>query len=218
MDGRRDADHLAPIGPVEPVMHGRGLALPPLPVIVGVAGILIGLVAGFGLAPRTVPAATASPPAATASPTDATSPRPLVVVLPGDTAAPVGNTSEVPLGGGISLAQILKAWDSAVLPASPNDVVSARLAHWSEVAPSWPGVTDQWVWVISVNSWLQCTQTDGGVWVDLPGLGVSPVPVASPLSGSSAGPSAQAYGCAYSSQQAFIFDYETGAFLGSPPS
>lgn len=179
-------------GRVTPAMSGKSLALPPLAPIVGVLGLALGLLVGFGLAPASAPLPT---PGSTAivlpSPSSVPSPSPsheIAIDL---------STFEIPPAGGLSMAQALKALDAVrIAPVAPN-AVSARAARWPDVWPTPAAPRDVWVWAITIR-------TESPFWCGRAPASESPGPLArqSPIPV-----------CSRQTTEMFVLDYFTGDFL-----
>ncbi len=178
---------------VKPVMGGRSLALPPIAPIVGVLGLAFGVLAGFGLAPAAAPAPTSGPPAIV---TPAPSPSIAPSLDPDQGVADTGPTFELPPGDGLSLADALQRLDAIrIYPVGPQ-VVSARVARWTNVWPSPAASAGVWVWAITVQitSPFWCTPT-------LPLASADPLLLRQPVS------------CTGPTTEMFVIDYHTGDFL-----
>lgn len=196
MDERPDAYSDAydtRVGRVKPVMSGRSITLPPITPIVGVFGILLGLVAGFSLAPTATPTITPGPTLIAAA-------SPSVEVAPSVDSVAVGvgagPTFELPPPNGLTLAKALEGLGTRLRGEAPN-VVSARVARWTEVWASPAAPPDIWVWAITVRGavpfWCRGAPASESA---------SPVPVQSPP-----------YPCSLGTTEMFVFDYLTGDFL-----
>jgi hypothetical protein len=196
MDERPDAysdAYDARIGRVKPVMSGRSIALPPIAPIVGVLGLLLGLVAGFGLAPTATPTITPGPTViGAASPSFEAAPS----VDSVDVSVGAGPTFELPPANGLTLAKALEGLGTRLTPESP-EVVSARVARWTEVLSSPAAPPDIWVWAITVRGAVPfwCRRAPASE-------SASPMPVQSPP-----------YPCSGGTTEMFVFDYLTGDFL-----
>jgi hypothetical protein len=179
-------------GRVRPAMSGKSLALPPFAPIVGVLGLALGLLVGFGLAPASAPQPS---PASTAI----VLPSPSSVPSPGpshETAIDL-RTFELPPAGGLSMAQALKALDAIrIVPVAP-DAVSVQAARWPDVwtTPSPPA--DVWVWAITIR-------TESAFWC-------GPAPASESL-GPPANQSPNPV-CLRQTTEMFVLDYFTGDFL-----
>ncbi|MGD0863736.1 MAG: hypothetical protein ABSA21_13445 [Candidatus Limnocylindrales bacterium] len=152
MDRRLGDQNLPPTTPLKPTLLGRGLPVPPVVVLVAVAGVLIGLALGYGIAPKP-----SSPPAS--SPTTATASlvaSPLLSASPGPsvapTSAPTASAYELPPGGGLTLTEALAMLTKSGMGISPSAVISARVERYGEasLAPV-SGSADEWVWAIVVR-------------------------------------------------------------------
>jgi hypothetical protein len=196
MDERPDAysdGYGARIGRVKPVMSGRSIALPPIAPIVGVLGLLLGLVAGFGLAPTATPTITPGPTViGAASPSFEAAPS----IDSIDVSVGAGPTFELPPPNGLTLAKALEGLGTRLTPEAP-EVVSARVARWTEVWASPAAPPDIWVWAITVRGAVPfwCRRAPASE-------SASPVPVQSPP-----------YPCSGGTTEMFVFDYLTGDFL-----
>ena len=196
MDERPDAypdAYDTRVGRVKPVMSGRSIALPPIAPIVGLFGLLLGLVAGFGLAPTAAPAPTPGPTViAAASPSSPATPS----VVSGDLIAGAGPTFELPPANGLTLAKALEGLGTRLTPEAP-EVVSARVARWTEVWSSPAAPPDIWVWAITVRGAVPfwCRRAPASE-------SASPVPEQS-----------SPYPCSGGTTEMFVFDYMTGDFL-----
>src|SRR5450755_3834325 len=98
--------------PLRPSTQGRSVPIPPLIPSVAIAGLVLGLVLGFGLAPKAGPApadgSLASVPAA----------------IPGS-QAPAVSPLELPPAGGLTLSEALAALKLAdVGTDSPSSILS----------------------------------------------------------------------------------------------
>jgi hypothetical protein len=196
MDERPDAytdAYDTRIGRVKPVMSGRSIALPPIAPIVGVFGLLLGLVAGFGLAPTAAQAPTPGPTAiAAASPSSQAAPS----VVSGDLNAGAASTFELPPADGLTLAKALEGLATRIAPETPT-VVSARVVRWTEVWSSPAAPPDWWVWAITVRGAVPFWCRTGPA-----SESAIPVPEQSPP-----------YPCSGGTTEMFVFDYLTGDFL-----
>jgi len=196
MDERPDAYSDAydtRVGRVKPVMNGRSIALPPIAPIVGALGLLLGLVAGLGLAQNAVPAPTAGPTEiAVASPTFSAAPS----VVPDDVNPVADATFELPPADGLSLAKALETLSSVSIAPSASEAVSARVARWSEIWPSPAAPKDVWVRAITMRSASPFWCTD-----DMASASASPPTWRLPVL------------CSGPTTEMFVLDYRTGDFL-----
>jgi hypothetical protein len=202
MDQRPDAyseDFDEPL--VRPVrlVRGRGLPPPPLALVVGVLGLILGLGLGFGLTPHPAPAPTPIPvETAAASPSalpDATAP--IIARPPDDTLVPPPAPTD-----GLSLAQAMRAFETAATGIPVDQVISARVVPLAQVSSSsWsaPAGT-QWVWAMTVRL-PQCAEVQGG---GLPAAAWAPG-LATPNNAGGV--------CAGDTTEVIILDYHTGAHL-----
>jgi hypothetical protein len=141
VDDREDDSELAPTTALRPRMRGRSLPVPPLIPSVVIVSLVLGLIAGLGLAARPGPSpapsavALAGSPPPSAAPTE-NGPDPTPLILP-----PVG---------GLSLAQATANLVAALGATSPSGVISARIARFGDVA-SGALPADRWVWAFVVR-------------------------------------------------------------------
>jgi hypothetical protein len=95
---------------------------------------------------------------------------------------------------GLTLAQALEALQKSGLGASASDVISARVARYSEVSSGNPSSPDRWVWLLVVRGNLQ--------WIaDCPG---------EPTITEASSPAS----CTWiPATESIVLDYRTGEFL-----
>ena len=189
MDRRLGDQNLPPTTPLKPTLLGRGLPVPPVVVLVAVAGVLIGLALGYGIAPKPSPPPASSPTTATASlvasPLQSASPGPSVAPA----SAPTASAYELPPAGGLTLTEALAALNKLGFGISPSAVISARVERYGEASPALVGgPSDEWVWAFVVRGSFQ----PASCGVPRP----SPEPCPSPAT-----------------TEMIILDYGTGAYL-----
>ena len=112
------------------------MPIPPVIPTVVIVSLALGLVVGFGLAPKPSPpgGSIASAAAVTAV-----------------SEAPTAASLELPPPGGITLAQALASLKGAAVgTGSPSDAIAARIARFGDVA-SGALPANRWVWAIVVR-------------------------------------------------------------------
>jgi hypothetical protein len=158
-----------------------------------IVSLVLGLVVGFGLAPKPgTPTASSSsalapsPRAAESSPPNGPVASAAAVIAVSE--SPTGTSFELPPPGGLTLAQALASLKGAAVgTGSPSDAIAARIARFGDVA-SGALPADRWVWAIVVRGTVDPASCGGAR--------PSPVPCR---------PSA--------TTELAIFDYQTGEFL-----
>jgi hypothetical protein len=141
VDDREDQPELAPTTALRPRMRGRSLPVPPLIPSVVIVSLVLGLIAGLGLAARPGP-----PPA---PPALALAGSPLPDAAPANDGA-LPTPFVLPPGGGLTLAQASANLIGALGATSPSAVISARIARFGDVA-SGALPADRWVWAFVVR-------------------------------------------------------------------
>lgn len=127
--------------PLRPRTQGRSVPIPPLIPSVAIAGLVLGLVLGFGLAPKAGPAPADGSLASVSA------------FIPGS-QAPGLTPLELPPAG-LTLSEALADLKLAdVGTDSPTALLSARIARYGDAA-SGALPADRWVWAFIVRRTLE---------------------------------------------------------------
>jgi hypothetical protein len=134
---------------LDPAPKGHGLPIPPLIPTVAAFCLLIGISLGYGLVPKPAATVVSSPAPSRTDLGSIQSPSPTpgrsIEADPGSSAQ-----AEQPPVGGLSLKQALDKLHAADPAISASNVISARVARYSQVLPGDPNATGEWVWAFVV--------------------------------------------------------------------
>jgi hypothetical protein len=150
VDDRRDDLGLPMRVRLRPTAVGRGLPVPPLIPLVAIACLLVGLAAGYGIAPNhavSTPSPASPTPEVTVAPTD------VYLFYPADgiMTFPAALPTESAPATGLSLKRALSALEGLGWGLPPSTVVSARVDRFGNVGWDSSYPPEQWVWVFVVT-------------------------------------------------------------------
>jgi hypothetical protein len=215
MNNRPDDPELPTRIPLRPTAVGRGLPVPPLIPLLAVVCLLVGLAAGYRIAPNheaSSPSPTTSEPEITVAPSD------FYQVWPADGIVmtfPPTLPTEFPPATGLSMKQALGALEGLGWGLPPSTIVSARVDRFGNVGWDTSVPPDEWVWVFVVAG-----DNDGSI-VCGP---VTPEATADPSASPSAPPiqidsSPEVFMCRATPMNAtVVLDYTTGELIEAQSS
>ncbi len=208
MNDRQDDLDLPARTRLRPTAVGRGLPVPPLMPLLAIVCLLVGLAAGYRIAPNHE---ASSPSRTSSAPETAVAPRDFYQVWPGIgpmTFVPTLPT-ESPPATGLSMMEALGALEGLGWGMPPSTVVSARVDRFGNVGWDTSFTPDEWVWVFVVTG-----DNDSSMV-----CGVTPEATADPSASPSVPPiqidsSAQVFICRVAPMDAtVILDFRTGELI-----